>query len=168
MRTKREMVLTSQLGIGLACCLASVLLVAMGIFGWFEYEWFKARVRKSAGDIVRSGDGSHRVFRFQTPDETVEIVARPRSGFGHDPLGAHIEIFYDPANPRRVVRVRSFNFSEEYGLGLIYAAPFIFIAGVIAVWVDRRRVRNKWEAIDALAATGVDVPRPALQVFFFE
>jgi hypothetical protein len=160
------MVLTSGLGIGLGCCGASVLLAFAGVAGWFDNNAFKARALQATGDVVRASDGAGRVFRFDTPQGTIALPVRPRSHFYRDPIGAHIAVFYDPSNPKRLRRARDFRPQDSQGMELVYSSPVLLLAGVVIVVVDRRNVRKKWAAIDALADNGITLSRAALHTVF--
>ena len=129
-------------GGGIACILLGLVVAVLVV----SLQRRDAELRRdgepaTATVVVVNGEKG---FEFTTADGE-QVVAREgvRSGRGEDPVGADVDIRYDPDDPTDIVRVES-NAARDITLWIV--AIKLLLGGAILAGVGARRLRHRADA----------------------
>jgi DnaJ domain/Protein of unknown function (DUF3592) len=133
---------TWLVGGGIACIIVGIV-VAVLVVSLQRRDAELKREGEPATATVVEVNGERR-FEFTTADGE-EVIASEgvRSGRGEDPVGAEVDVRYDPDDPTDIVRVES-NTARDITLWIV--AIKLALGGAILAGVGARRLRHRADA----------------------
>jgi DnaJ domain/Protein of unknown function (DUF3592) len=136
---------------GIACLVIGVVVAALVVSLQRSDAALRRDGEPATATVVDAGD--ERGLEFTTADgETVVAQEGVRSGRGEDPLGAEVEIRYDPDDPTDIVRVES-NTARDITLWIV--AIKLLVGGAILGGIGAWRLRHRADPRPSQATTPV-------------